>query len=157
MYGKPGGQEVALFNKFLSKRSRVFGVELEPSAKSCPNTIIADFHYPPKKLFGKFDFVYSNSHDQAFDPKLALTAWIKCLRVDGILVLEHSRAHGKKSANRQDPFGVETEILPYLILHWFPNQIKLILIKKRILMNQAMRFFSLKKFRITELFKSNDN
>ena len=128
--GSRGGEEVALFNKYLSKRSRVVGVELEPSAKSCSNTIIADFHYPPRKLFGKFDFVYSNSHDQAFNPKLALTAWIKCLKVDGILVLEHSRAHGKKSANRQDPFGVETEILPYLILHWFPNQIKLILIKK---------------------------
>ena len=33
-------------------------------------------------------------------------------------------------AGRQDPFGVETELLPYLILTWFPNEIECVLITK---------------------------
>ena len=94
-------------------------MELKSDAKSLPNTIIADFHYLPKNLFGKFDFVYSNSHGQSFNPKLALGSWIKCLKVDGLLVLEHGRSHGKSRANRQDPFGVETEVLPFLVMGCF--------------------------------------
>jgi len=61
----------------LGNKSKVSGIELAADAKSIPDTIVADFHYPPKQLFGKFDFVYSNSHDQAFNPRLALTAWVK--------------------------------------------------------------------------------
>jgi len=123
--GSRSGEEQTLFHEFLGKKSKVFGVELQSDAKSLPNTIIADFHYLPKKLFGKFDFVYSNSHDQSFNPKLALEAWIKCLKIDGLLILEHSRSHGKSRANRQDPFGVETEILPFLIMVWFSANLRL--------------------------------
>ncbi len=123
--GSRSGEEQTLFNKFLGKKSKVFGVELHSDAKSLPNTIIADFHYLPKNLFGKFDFVYSNSHDQSFNPKLALSSWIKCLKVDGLLVLEHSRSHGKSRTNSQDPFGVETEILPFLIMGWFSANLRL--------------------------------
>ena len=123
--GSRSGEEQALFHKFLGGGSKVFGVELESDAKSLPNTIIADFHYLPKNLFGKFDFVYSNSHDQSFNPKLALGSWIKCLKVEGLLILEHSRSHGKSRANRQDPFGVETEILPFLIMGWFSANLRL--------------------------------
>jgi hypothetical protein len=123
--GSRSGEEQTLFHKFLGKNSKVFGVELHSDAKSLPNTIIADFHYPPKNLFGKFDFVYSNSHDQSFNPKLAIGSWIKCLKVDGLLVLEHSRSHGKLRTNRQDPFGVETEILPFLIMCWFSANLRL--------------------------------
>jgi len=113
------------FINFWGGESKVFGVELESDAKSLPHTIIADFHYLPKNLFGKFDFVYSNSHDQSFNPKLALGSWIKCLKVDGLLILEHSRTHGKSGTNRQDPFGVETEILPFLIMGWFSANLRL--------------------------------
>ena len=123
--GSRSGEEQKLFNKFLGSKSKVYGVELTPDAKSSHNTIIADFHYLPKRLFGKFDFVYSNSHDQSFNPKLALGSWIKCLKVDGLLILEHSRSHGKSRANRQDPFGVETEILPFLMMGWFSANLRL--------------------------------
>ena len=129
--GSRSGEEQLLFRKFLGGKSKVLGVELTPDAKSLPSTIIADFHYPPKELLGKFDFVYSNSHDQAFNPRLAITAWIKCLKKEvGLLILEHSRAHGKMGAGRQDPFGIETEILPYVMLRWFPNKIQCVLIAK---------------------------
>jgi hypothetical protein len=124
--GSRSGEEQALFHKYLGGGgSKVFGVELESDAKSLPNTIVADFHYPLKNLFGKFDFVYSNSHDQSFNPKLALESWIKCLKVDGLLVLEHSRSNGKSRVNRQDPFGVETEILPFVIMGWFSANLRL--------------------------------
>jgi hypothetical protein len=61
----------------------------------------------------------------SYNPKLALSSWIKCLKVDGLLVLEHSRSHGKSRTNRQDPFGVETEILPFLIMGWFSANLRL--------------------------------
>jgi hypothetical protein len=123
--GSRSGEEQVLFQKFLGNDSKVLGVELTPDAKDLPNTIIADFHFLPRNLYAKFDFVYSNSHDQSFNPKLAIDCWIKCLKINGLLILEHSRSHGKSYAGRQDPFGVETEILPYLIMEWFTTKLRL--------------------------------
>ena len=123
--GSRSGEEQILFQKFLGNKSKVLGVELTPDAADLPNTIIADFHFLPKNLHEKFDFVYSNSHDQSFNPKLAIGCWIKCLKIGGLLILEHSRSHGKSYAGRQDLFGVETEILPYLIMEWFTNKLRL--------------------------------
>jgi SAM-dependent methyltransferase len=74
----------------------------------------------------KFDFVYSNSHDQSNNPKLAFTEWIEVLRPGGLLILEHSRAHGIARAGRQDPFGIETELLPFLLMSWFTSKISLV-------------------------------
>ncbi|NCX36421.1 MAG: hypothetical protein EBX19_07435, partial [Actinobacteria bacterium] len=63
------------------------------------------------------------SHDQSNSPKVAFQEWIKVLKPEGLLILEHSRAHGKRFSGRQDPFGVETEVLPYLIMNWFTQQL----------------------------------
>ena len=41
----------------------------------------------------KFDFVYSNSLDHSYDPGLALEVWASCLKLGGILYLEHTDDH----------------------------------------------------------------
>ena len=82
------------------------------------NTLIWDFHEIKKDWENKFDIIYSNSHDQAHDPEKALKNWIKSLKKGGLLFLEHSRGHGRLRANHIDPWGVETEILPWVLINW---------------------------------------
>jgi len=124
--GSRSGEEQMIFEKILGKGSNVIGVEITETAATLPNTIIADFHKLPKELRNKFDFVYSNSHDQSNNPKLALAEWIKVLRPGGLLVLEHSRAHGIARSGRQDPFGIETELLPFVLMSWFTSKLSLV-------------------------------
>jgi SAM-dependent methyltransferase len=121
--GSRSGEEMLHFKAFLGGDSKVIGVEITETAKTLPNTIISDFHKLPNHLEETFDFVYSNSHDQSNSPKVAFQEWIKVLKPEGLLILEHSRAHGKRFSGRQDPFGVETEVLPYLIMNWFTQQL----------------------------------
>ena len=103
----------------------MIGVELTSEAQRVPNTIIADFHHLPEYFLDSFEFVYSNSHDQSNNPRMAFSGWIDCLKIGGLLILEHSRAHGKSRAGRQDPFGAETELLPYVMMSWFSDSITL--------------------------------
>ena len=122
--GSRSGEEQALFLKFLPT-SVISGVELEASAKSIKNTIISDFHNLNSISSSTQDFVYSNSHDQSDKFFVAITEWLRVLRPGGLLFLEHSRAHGKLRVGRQDPFGAESEILPFLMMMHFQNQISL--------------------------------
>ena len=64
------------------------------------------------------DFIYSNSFDHSFDPEKCLSAWMSCLKPGGVCLLEHTDAHGPRSANELDPFGAELAIMPYLIATW---------------------------------------
>lgn len=75
---------------------------------------------------GRFDFVYSNSHDKSNRPRKAFEEWAKVLRPGGLLILEHSRSHGKSHSNFQDPFGVETEIIPFLLMSWLTGKLVLV-------------------------------
>jgi hypothetical protein len=123
--GSRSGEEQQLFREFLGLNSKVIGVEIEDSAKDLPNTLIADFHELPLDLTGTQDFVYSNSHDQSNDPQRALKEWIRILQPGGILILEHSRSHGKLHQGWQDPFGIESELLPFVMMNWFPIDLHL--------------------------------
>jgi len=123
--GSRSGEEQWMFNKYLGARCHVIGVELTSEAQRVPNTIIADFHHLPEYLLDSFEFVYSNSHDQSNNPRMAFSGWIDCLKIGGLLILEHSRAHGKSRAGAQDPFGAETELLPYVMMSWFSDSLTL--------------------------------
>jgi len=124
--GSRSGEEQKILENYLGKGSNVFGVELSEAASTFAKTITADFQKLPRNLSKKFDFVYSNSHDQSSDPKRAFREWIKVLRPGGLLVLEHSRAHGKARSGRQDPFGIETELLPFVLMSWFTSKLSLV-------------------------------
>ena len=117
-HGTRTGAEQKMLQDELPKGSFIFGTEIEPSAKNISNTLIWDFHDIKKEWENKFDLIYSNSHDQAHNPKKALKNWIKSLKKGGLLFLEHSRGHGRLRANHIDPWGVETEILPWVLINW---------------------------------------
>jgi len=124
--GSRSGEEMIILEKFLGEGANVVGVEITENAKNLPNTIIADFHELPKNMAKKFDFVYSNSHDQSNNPKLAFNEWIKVLKPGGLLVLEHCRSHGRSLAGKQDPFGIETELVPFVLMSWFTSKLNLV-------------------------------
>tara|TARA_Y100001935_G_scaffold49952_1_gene41608 strand:+ start:9845 stop:10633 length:789 start_codon:yes stop_codon:yes gene_type:complete len=121
-HGTRVGKEVEWFNSHLPSGSYVFGTDIEPSATKFSNTIEHDFHELKDEWLDSFDFIYSNSHDHAKDPKKAVGNWLRSLNEDGVLFLEHNRSHGKKFQDDADCWGVETEILPFLFLKWFKGE-----------------------------------
>jgi SAM-dependent methyltransferase len=122
--GSRSGEEQLLFVRNLVF-SNVLGVELEPSANSIENTIIADIHNLNMISSSSQDFIYSNSHDQSNNILRAIEEWLRLLKPSGLLLLEHSRAHGKLRVGSQDPCGMEQEILPFIFMLRFQNQISL--------------------------------
>jgi len=120
-HGSRFGKEIDWFMENLPAGSHVIGTEIEPAVPHT-NTVVHDFH-EPLEGHGPFQFVYSNSYDHALDPKRAMQTWINSLVPGGVIVLEHSRGHGKLYVDDIDVFGVETELLPYVLLDWFDGEI----------------------------------
>lgn len=105
----------------------VFGTDISDTAVQIPNTFEWDFHEPRPEWRDKFSFVYSNSLDQAFDPKRALITWSEQLEPEsGLLFLEHTMAHSAEGASEMDPFGAHPMAMPYLIFQWGAGRFELI-------------------------------
>ena len=107
----------------------ILGTDISETAKQFPKSIVWDFHKPKKEWIGSCDFVYSNSLDQSYKPKVALTTWLKQLKLNGLLFLEYGIDHGPSGAGEMDPFGCKPEYLPYLISEWFPHLISIKIVR----------------------------
>ncbi|MES0868667.1 hypothetical protein [Pseudovibrio sp. SCP19] len=110
---------------FLAKDDRfdVIGTDISPTAKQFDRSFEWDFHDEKEEWRNRFDFVYSNSLDQGWNPRQALTTWLNQIRRDGIVIIEHTDAHGPKFAGEMDPFGVKPNVMPYVFVDWFGHQI----------------------------------
>lgn len=115
-HGVRRGNEQKWFSERLG--IEVIGTDISDTAKDFPNTIQWDFHEHNPDWVGAFDFVYTNSHDHAYDPKKAIGEWVGQLSATGSLFLEHTMAHAESGANELDPFGVDPRYLPFLIASW---------------------------------------
>jgi SAM-dependent methyltransferase len=106
--------------QWLSDRLKadVIGSEISDTAIEFPRTVQWDFHDENPEWVGAFDFVYSNSHDHAYDPKRAISTWVDQLKPGGAVVLEHTDRHTNEFSDALDPWGVRPELLPYLIAKW---------------------------------------
>lgn len=113
-HGTRRGNEQKWFKEYLN--CDVLGTEISDTAKNFPNTIQWDFHEIKTEWLGSADFIYSNSLDHSYDPEKCINAWMKCLKPNGICILEHGSGHEKST--RLDPFGAKSFVLPYLILKW---------------------------------------
>jgi hypothetical protein len=144
-HGSRNGFEQNFFNK--DKKFEVIGTDISDTAKDYENSYIHDFHDEKKEWLNNFDFVYSNSLDQSFDPKKALNTWLDQIKENGYVIIEHSDQHGVVSSGRMDPFGVEANFFPYLVSEWFGHSISIKIIKGiKINKNNAPVFlFVLKK------------
>ncbi|MGK7866804.1 hypothetical protein [Falsiroseomonas sp. E2-1-a20] len=93
----------------------VIGTEISPTAKDFPHTIQWDFHDTKPEWLESVDFIYSNSYDHSYDPEKCFTAWASCLRVGGVMLLEHTDQNAPKAVTELDPFGAEREELVALL------------------------------------------
>lgn len=122
-HGTRNGYEQQFFNSFSD--FNVVGTDISPSATEFPNSFHWDFHDVKPEWVSSFDFVYSNSLDQAWNPRQALTTWLNQVRMGGVVIIEHTHAHGPAGASRMDPFGVRPIAMPYVLTDWFGDQISI--------------------------------
>jgi hypothetical protein len=68
----------------------IIGTEISDTATQFDNTIQWDFHNIKDEWINKVDFIYSNSLDHSYDPKMCLKNWMKCLSNMGRCFIEWS-------------------------------------------------------------------
>ena len=127
-HGSRNGFEQNFFNKNILN-SKVFGTDISDTAINYKDSIEWDFHKTKKEWIDNFDFVYSNSLDQSYDPKKALTNWVQQINKNGYVILEHTDQHNVMAAGKMDPFGVEPQFFPCLITEWFGHSVSLKIVK----------------------------
>ena len=120
-HGARNGFEQNFFNKTFG--FNVIGTDISDTATRFENSVVWDFHDENPDWIGKYDFVYSNSLDQGWRPKQALTSWLGQLKPDGVLYLEHGEMHGPRFAGEMDPFGVKPNVMPFVLADWFGHGI----------------------------------
>lgn len=135
-HGSRNGFEVNKLRNYLSSNN-IFGTDISNTANNVDFLIEWDFHNEKKEWNNKFDFVYSNSLDQSYNPILALKTWLKQLKSSGLLFIEHTRDHsvvnenGQKSCSKIDPFGIEPEFMPYFLSENFGHKISIDIVKSK--------------------------
>ena len=123
-HGSRNGFEVKKLLEYL-ENSKIIGTDISETAINYPNQITWDFHNEKIEWLEKFDFIYTNSLDQSWKPFKAMDTWFGQLRKNGLLFIEHTRAHGVEGASEMDPFGVLPEYMPYVITEHFGKKISL--------------------------------
>ncbi|SFT43337.1 hypothetical protein SAMN05444141_101524 [Pseudovibrio denitrificans] len=101
----------------------VFGTDISPTANQFDRSVEWDFHDEREEWRNTFDFIYSNSLDQGWNPRQALTTWLNQIHSDGLVIIEHTDAHGPSEAGAKDPFGVKPNVMPYVFADWFGHQV----------------------------------
>ena len=123
-HGTRNGFEQNFLNKIMPN-SNIIGTDISETALKYENSVHWDFHDKKEEWLGKFDFVYSNSLDQSWKPKHALSTWLNQVKKDGVVILEHSFYHSPEHANEGDPFGVRPVAMPYVLTEWFGHKISI--------------------------------
>ena len=115
-HGARNGFEVTWFREHLG--ADVIGTDISETAAQFPHMHVWDFHDDNPDWAGQFDFVYSNSLDQAMEPARALNSWAKQIVPHGRIYIEHTTAHAARYAGEMDPFGAHPMAMPYLFFKW---------------------------------------
>lgn len=110
-HGTRRGLEQKWFKKYLG--IRVIGTEISDTAALFEDTIQWDFHKVKDEWVGAVDFIYSNSFDHTYNPEFCLDQWMKCLKRDGVCILEWTWAHN--TGSELDPFGANLDEYKRLI------------------------------------------
>jgi hypothetical protein len=123
-HGTRNGFEQKYLNT-AGRKINAIGTDISETATEFDNTVQWDFHDENPNWVGGFDFIYSNSLDQAWNPKLALKTWLNQVKTGGVVVIEHTESHGPLGASEMDPFGVRPTVMPYVLTEWFGHQISI--------------------------------
>ena len=123
-HGARNGFEVSWFREQLG--SDVIGTDISETASEFDNMVTWDFHEVNPEWSGRFDFIYTNSLDQAFAPDKALAAWVQQISKNGRIYIEHTMAHSPSGAGEMDPFGAHPIAMPYLLFTWGKGSYELV-------------------------------
>jgi hypothetical protein len=123
-HGARNGFEQNYLNS-LNIGIKAIGTDISKTALDYKNSVQWDFHDVKSEWKDGFDFIYSNSLDQSWQPKKAILVWLEQLNEKGILILEYTEDHGPKAASEMDPFGVKPTVVPYVLTMWFGSQISI--------------------------------
>lgn len=123
-HGTRRGKEQEWFSKYLN--CHVLGTEIADTANQFKNTIEWDFHEIKNEWINNIDFIYSNAFDHSYDPEKCMNAWMKCLKKDGVCVLEWRSSYDYTASNELDPFGACITVMPYLVLRWGKGEYSII-------------------------------
>ncbi|MBY4894804.1 hypothetical protein KUL25_18765 [Rhodobacteraceae bacterium N5(2021)] len=115
-HGARNGYEVEWLRKELD--GDVIGTDISDTATQFPNMHVWDFQDVNPEWANKFDFIYTNSLDQAMEPQRALESWVQQLTPKGRIYIEHTMAHSPSGAGEMDPFGAHPMAMPYLLFTW---------------------------------------
>lgn len=106
-HGVRNGAELNMFRSVYGF-GNIIGTEISETATQFPDVVQHDFQDVREEWVGKFDIVYSNSFDHAFDPERALSAWKDQLKVDGVVIIELMIGNENRS-KRSDPLEISPE------------------------------------------------
>jgi hypothetical protein len=123
-HGSRNGYEQNFLRK-LSSKLQVIGTDISETAKNYDNSFQWDFHVTNNDWKGSMDFIYTNSLDQSWQPDVAVETWLSQLKLNGLLIIEHTEVHGPAGASEMDPFGVRPKVMPYVLTMWFGSQISI--------------------------------
>jgi len=106
-HGTRNGAEQKFFKKYYPD-AYVIGTEISHTALKYDMTIKHDFNKQIPEWIEKFDILYSNSFDHAFDPALCFKTWSDQVKPGGLMFLELGWGHYNKS-KPSDPVKFDTE------------------------------------------------
>ena len=115
-HGARNGYEVSWLRSALN--GEIIGTDISDTANYFPHLHVWDFHEDNPNWERKFDFVYTNSLDQAMNPARALKVWVNQIIPNGRIYIEHTTAHSPDHASNMDPFGAHPMVMPYLFFVW---------------------------------------
>lgn len=121
-HGVRQGHEVLWFKKYLG--CDVIGTDIGNSKEDY--IIQHDFNKCNPEFLNKFDFIYSNSFDHAFDPEKTFNIWLDQLKIGGYIILEYDRRQEhtgeiSMNVNKVDPVSIRFDELQKLVLQWNDN------------------------------------
>ena len=119
-HGTRSGGEQKEFLKYYPN-AYVIGTEISDTATKYELTVEHDFSVQKEQWVNKFDIVYSNAIDHAFDPTVTITTWKEQLSPTGKLAVDWNTAHSLKSTAMDPVSGSVKEFKNFLAA----NQLKI--------------------------------
>ena len=122
-HGVRGGNEILFFRKYL-KNCKIFGTEIGEVRNKY--TTQWDFNTINPEWIKKFDFIYSNSYDHAFNPAETLQVWADQVKPGGYIILEYDKRSEhtgeiSKPVNKVDPVSLTKDELIKFVPEWVKN------------------------------------
>lgn len=122
-HGVRQGWEILWFEKYL-KNCFMMGTDIGKPIHSFITQ--HDFNKQYLMWVNKFDFVYSNSFDHAYNPEKTFKIWVEQVKSGGVIILEYDRRQEhtgeiSRGVNKTDPVSIRLEELPFLLEQWSPR------------------------------------